>query len=102
MSEAKHTPGPWHTGGTSYLRRDDPRMNVWSRTKAGKQSGEILASEVKPANARLMAAAPDLYAALKEARVYVERAYECAFPDSELNHALLQDIDAALAKVEGR
>ena len=46
-------------------------MNVWSPTPAGQRfpkgtkSGDIVAYDCKPADARLFAAAPDMLAALK-------------------------------------
>lgn len=43
----------------------------------------------------------DLYAALAQARRYVELAYECAFPDESENERVLAEIDAALAKARG-
>ncbi len=65
MNETKHTPGPWHTGGTSFPGTDRARMNVWSPTPKGMQSGDIIAANCKPADARLIAAAPELLDALR-------------------------------------
>lgn len=74
MSETEHTPGPWQV-------LIDP-TDEWPKVVAGSKIGKIIAN-VNPesfcggvaelvdmpaeANARLIAAAPDLLAALKEA-----------------------------------
>jgi|SRR5579862_2763955 len=58
---SKFTPGPWHTGGTGFVL-GKPLVSIWGPTPEGKQSGEWIAKEVSPANARLIAAAPDGYA----------------------------------------
>lgn len=39
-----------------------------------------------------------LLAALKLAKPYVERAYECAFPDAAENASILAEIEALIAK----
>lgn len=56
MSERNHTPGPWHVAGGCQIRSDrDQIAKVWMmRGGEGK------------ANARLIAAAPELLEALKE------------------------------------
>lgn len=99
MNEVKHTPGPWHTGGTAFLR-EGPRMNVWSRTAKGDQSGEILAKDVKPANARLMAAAPELIAVTRE----MCRIIAFASPETlvEALKRCYDDAREAIDKAEGR
>ena len=57
MSELKHTPGPWEYNGVTYIT-------------AGK---EIIVDNIKPfskhgiANAKLIAAAPDMYKAIQYA-----------------------------------
>lgn len=64
MSEAKHTPGPWKTF-------DDPKSNYGVQVNA---DNAVKAKKVvcrvggpdRDANARLIAAAPDMLAALKE------------------------------------
>lgn len=59
-----HTPGPWTIGGTFMPYSDDPRENVWG-PHPGMASGMVVCTEVRPADARLIAAAPDLLEALK-------------------------------------
>jgi len=48
----------------------------------------------------LALAAPDLLAALKEYREYVERCYDYSFPNEGKNRSVMADIDAAIAKAE--
>lgn len=47
------------------------------------------------------AAADELYEALEASQIYVEKAYECAFPDQAENDAVLALVSAALAKARG-
>lgn len=105
---SKHTPGQWEIipqsiGGSiiAHPFETSQQLNptglrlicqMWQR-------GSSLAED--QANASLIAAAPELLEALKEARRYVVGAYECAFPDDSENAAVLVDIDAAIAKAEG-
>jgi hypothetical protein len=88
----KHTPGPWAIG----LESDDDRFQVIAST------GEhICYVELDPvgSNARLIAAAPDLLAALKWA-------VDCSdmnLDDLDLDTcAALDAARAAIAKAEGR
>jgi hypothetical protein len=88
MSEVKHTPGPWYTGHTDYfgngcadpltVRPWHPRVtggrpiaDCWPRWNDDEQADadspdrDRIAIEIGRANARLIAAAPDLLAACK-------------------------------------
>ncbi len=109
----KFTPGPWSVE-LSRERKSDIRG--WREIWAGRvpvvdtdgatirRQGEEFCehgTRISEANAALISAAPDLYKALEEAREYVERAYECAFPDEQQNASVLAAIDAALAKARG-
>ena len=88
-----HTPGPWEvslTGGRerAVFKVDDPGGQIC------KFPGPLFGrtAETKHANARLIAAAPDMLVALKQAR------------DILTAHCNWQDvafIDAAIAKAEG-
>lgn len=61
MSEFKGTPGPWHVSAEECLViRDDYEFSV-----VAKYVG-YLADDVEMANAKLIAAAPDLLAALQD------------------------------------
>ena len=65
MNEAKHTPGPW----TYPLNEGHTGQEVW---KTGKCKGEIIyiAHAPEKADARLIAAAPDLLSALESLAVW--------------------------------
>jgi hypothetical protein len=100
MNEVKHTPGPWKCGvrrdGSMWLSLGDPMTGP-------HYQGDLCASV---ADARLIAAAPDMLAALKEARAFVSSAAdldEHAWGVRDPDYArLLDKIDAALAAAEGR
>ena len=61
----------------------------------------IDSDDQREATGHLIAAAPELYEALVEARRYVLGAYECAFPNESENQRILESVDAALAKARG-
>ena len=104
-TNAKHTPGPWTAAsqdaetneipiksGKSILARVAPRPH-WDATQES--------------NARLIAAAPDLLYALKEAKLMLETA-KAYFPKSIKNrdrfsllNVLANAVDPAIAKAEG-
>jgi hypothetical protein len=77
----KHTPGPWELSDhfTVYkLNEDRRRANIfWATVYAGNQHGTVKTerSEVA-ANARLIAAAPDLLEALQAVREWAEGSAE--------------------------
>lgn len=104
-----HTPDPWSVGGSTGLIN---QIEISPSIGCAYGAGE----EVK-ANARLMAAAPDLLLALKKARASVQAnrdsLYECHFQPHtgdvdaagrdavDEDDALLSRIDAAIAKATG-
>lgn len=109
MSERKHTPGPWAV-------HHNPDWNQWSVRSANPSGladapiyyeladrigGHVLGesfddySEVE-ANARLIAAAPELLEALEQFVAWVDAPCESAFSDSQLASAR-----AAIAKATG-
>lgn len=94
MSETKHTPGPWGAELSPYRRT----LSVVSETTW--ICGELLNPSTMPeeeawANARLIASAPDLLAALKLAK-HMFIANELDLPRT------FEVIDAAISKAEGR
>jgi hypothetical protein len=99
MTEAKHTQGPWHFGGWEGfegLIHDEESCII-------ANPGEDAA--VWPANARLIAAAPDL---AKAGKAMSDR--ECRYDGNDIvipcgSHGeaikLMADMRAAIAKAEG-
>lgn len=69
MSNAKHTPGPW---GTAEVHANRERGQIGATEIVWLENGTTLATlenyapSERRANARLMAAAPELMAALEE------------------------------------
>lgn len=61
-----YTPGPWHTGGTFNPTSGDPRQDIWG-AHPGAASGPIVCKDVRPNDARLISAAPELLEAAKDA-----------------------------------
>ena len=112
MSDVKFTPGPWsvHNAGDVFTPLgavnasglDAPSDDGWHI--ADCDMGGLFLEEVR-ANARLIAAAPDMYLALRKAMDFIES--HVADPDitEEMSKAwnALEDADpyAALAKARG-
>ncbi len=91
-----HTPGPWET-------RESPRNNdVWYVEGPSEPNGKWLVAEANgrnqtnEANARLIAAAPDLLEACKSAR---DRMWASRSPTSVV---IANQCDRAIANAEGR
>lgn len=104
MSEPKFTPGPWKFRRGEFNTARENSIGSIRSASATEPAWYIATVEDAPeaeSNAYLLEAAPDLYAALAQARRYVELAYECAFPDESENERVLAEIDAALAKARG-
>lgn len=104
MNSQKHTHGPWEIqsqGPTEQVYVIDNRMSFVCRMEEGTQ-------EQKTANALLIAAAPELLDALKEARSMLETASRY-FPKSIRNldrfsllNVLANAVNPAIAKAEGK
>jgi hypothetical protein len=89
-----HTPGPWTVHKTTNLR-----LSFHIR---GAASGH-LALVFNEADARLIAAAPDLLAALRQAEDLISATFEnMTTGDAGEATAELRAIRAAIAKAEGR
>lgn len=84
MTEPKFTKGPWRIAGKGTIRTDD----AWVASINWRN---------RDANARLIAAAPQLYEALKEARGWVVLAEDLCRDNSKA----LALIDAALFSATG-
>lgn len=98
----QHTPGPWtigsRTAGGCWRVIDAPTWDAFAKVVI-KMTDDKADSEQGLANARLIAAAPDLLAALKRAREILPTLAEEA--GCSVN-SYLDDIDAAVEKAEGR
>jgi hypothetical protein len=77
---SKHTPGPWNCGASSIINDDGL---VVARTT----------NTMSFADASLIAAAPEMYEALKQVVLYCDR---------EIHPSLVQVAEEVLAKAEGR
>ena len=102
MTEAKHTPAPWRKGQWGNNR-------VYGFDGMGEHSGLIAVVFKGRANARLIAAAPDMLETLKTVRDYVSDASKAnlVWPDgyndalTEMATGDLARIDAAIARATG-
>ena len=101
MSDAKHTPGPWETVGAKYIWKTgdvggavaiiaEPECESSNDFRPVRIASERW--EEAMANARLIAAAPELLEALKELRDFYTDNF--GLPAAKAN--------AAIAKAEGR
>ena len=92
MTEHKHTPGPWEIRGEpgSELLIVQPETD-WPIAILEAPTSD---PDAHAANARLIAAAPDMLEALKALRDKVE--------DCDISPALFAACDAAIAKAEAR
>lgn len=92
MTQSQHTPGPWIVQGDTYV-------TVNSLIIAHcKQAGNTTLEEAQ-ANARLIAAAPELLEALEDLIGYAEH----RFGDNDYykNHGCMNKARAAIAKARG-
>ena len=95
MADVKFTSGPWRV----FTTKDGSKL-----VGVGEQTGEGITDcgfgmwgggdAEALANAHLIAASPDLYEALKEARI--------ALNGGPITEGLCHQVDAALAKAEGQ
>lgn len=106
MSETKHTPGPW-----AYQAKPGPRELTFKRrhwvigsTVTGHGVGIAFGDgpgEPDDANARLIAAAPDMLEALKHADEWLDE-LGCDCATDEPGTCAFCLVRAAIAKAEGR
>src|SRR5690606_42038625 len=89
---------PFPTRRSSDLTQDDP-SNISTETHICGMSTDYMPIEEREANAALIAAAPDMYEALKQAKreMWDMARHQWALSDFK-NWAVIQQIDAALAK----
>lgn len=95
---AQHTPGPWRVTGPN-VRAGDALLAIvtdhWADEKTPPKE--------KSSNAQLIAAAPDMLAALREAVRVLEYAADALdAPAASHFRETISDARAAIAKAEGR
>lgn len=99
-----HTPGPWRWMNSNSLVGDHgrrPAVLTGVDIRQRGEDGRLRSLEVDSSDARLIAAAPDLLAVLKDAR---EELRLCREKDwsGPYDPTLKGRIDAAIAKAEGK
>lgn len=112
MSESKHTAGPWHQDGhnlSAIIRCTVPRGHPDAKHTCGDyETVARCEGDNWAANARLIAAAPDLLEALKRADGFIRNGIALGFirmPDADTPdpaHETPGVILAAIARAEGR
>ena len=94
----KHTPGPWKV--TKDARVFSESAREWNRTFNANTPAFIAACSENAANARLIAAAPDLLAAAEDMDAWTQRDVPGALSPSEwLLGGCVNDFAASLAKL---
>lgn len=104
-----HTPGPWQVMGCRYKWRETHRDRQLDSHAVGPDSDPIcLVFYGSPkqhneqlANARLIAAAPDLLAAALQTEWFIENGRELGFIPVAPSEPALKAVKAAIAKVTG-
>lgn len=99
MTTAKHTPGPWRTNkdGDRVLGKEGPVCDVIECKAPVLNEPQSFHAERQKANARLIAAAPDLLAALRTLMAWVDENVDYVEADP-----LLRVARAAIAKALGK
>lgn len=98
-----HTPGPWRVGhsyGAVVTDVDSPGVWCDEENRRGYGGNLVCESVRSEANARLIAAAPDLFEALEMVRDADEDCKRDGLPT--IPEPARAKIDRALAKAEGR
>jgi hypothetical protein len=97
VSESKHTKGPWESeGNVVYALHGEPPRNRFFVFVQGGRLDDATPEECE-ANARLIASAPDLLAALQAADLAISCARRLEYDDS----AVRDQIRAAISKATG-
>jgi hypothetical protein len=98
-----HTPGPWapsYWGDDDYdvYTADTDQLICSLAQRYDEKTGRGLSGNIE-ADARLIAAAPDLLAALKQAKDELITLYEKTYPDDETDNETTKIIDRAIAVI---
>lgn len=101
MSHTKHTPGPWFTDATN------DTIFILSPARRGAYVAQIekMGSDAKPiedagANARLIAAAPELLTEMRVIKSFLGDCVKMLKNDSEARD-LYYRVEALIARIEG-
>lgn len=107
-TQTQHTPGPWHMGagngsGSIFADEGRTRLEEGGTTLYPIATINHALGDEDEANARLIAAAPDLLAALEVAHECLDSILEPTQDDdgNTIPNPLLEQIDAALARARG-
>jgi len=98
MADAKHTPGPWEYSGGGIWGMSPWNARVRLADITFHRSTNGIASE---ANARLIAAAPDLLEAAQQTVWFIENGRELGFIPVAPSQPALDAARAAIAKALG-
>lgn len=95
-----YTPGPWHIGEHGAVVTFTPDAQVEIKGEHAAEtiawySGHVICETVTPANARLIAAAPDLLAACRAALI-------AGIMDIPGRDSIVELAQKAIAKAEGK
>ena len=93
MSTNKHTPGPWR------IEMKDNYMKLYM--PASGLEGDVARGYVGEASARLIAAAPDLLAALESAREFIVDGLAMGFVGMPGDEDVLEVIEKAISRAKG-
>lgn len=98
MGEVRHTAGPWSADKYGQLRSPDGKqVDVW-----GCGIAWVSRDDEAEANARLIAASPDLLEALRGARQTILDLKNARWSEAEgSDEEWVAEIDAAIAKATG-
>lgn len=98
--KSKHTPVPWRYGKDGGSIVADSPVDGYKQTPEETEyyGGYVVCETVGPCNKPLIAAAPELLAACKEACEY----YEMIKKATGVTHGVLVTLRAAIAKAEGK
>lgn len=97
----KHTPGPWiatHIIGSWWIEEDDPTAFCRRRIAIVDDGSGI---DSPAANARLIAAAPEMLAALEAAREFIADGMAMGFVGMPEDEDVLEVIEKAIRKAKG-
>ena len=89
MADLNYTKGKWKVEGTNIIRAGG-RRGLYTIARAYDPDNSPLQTPIALANARLIAAAPDMYEALRDVQAGID------------HWTLRKRIDLALAKAEGK